>query len=127
VAFESSHDHQQLVDAALAESAKTGKKILIEYGGDWCKWSRRMEAVFSDRDIAAFIAKHFVLLRCYVGPDGAVDASSIEAPPMSSVPYFSLVGSDKAIVANQATETFEFLWMYRKSAVRRFLAEWARL
>lgn len=127
MAFESNAEHGQAVLAALSESERLGRKILVEYGGDWCKWSRRMEAALGSPTLSALINEKFIFLRCYVGPDGSWDSSSIELPPMSSVPYFSLVSSDGRVIANQATERFELLWFYRKKSILQFLRRWSEL
>ena len=127
MAFESNARHEQDVRHVLAESSRLGRKILIEYGGDWCRWSKRMESVLTSPDFAAFISENFVFLRSYVGRDGSWDSSPIELPAMSSVPFFSLVHSDGTVIANHATESFEFLWFYKKPAIFKFLKEWAKL
>ena len=125
--FESNASHKQDVDHALAESARTGRNVLIEYGGDWCKWSKRMESTLNTPSLSSFISENFVFLRSYVGRDGSWDTSRIDLPAMSSVPYFSLVASDGTAIANQSTEQFELLWFYKKRNLLEFLRSWAKL
>jgi len=127
MAFETNAMHAQDVLQALSESSRTNRNILIEYGGDWCKWSKRMESVLETPEISSFIKDNFVFLRSYVGADGSYDSSSIELPSTSFVPYFSLVRPDRTVIANQPTEGFEFLWFYKKAAILEFLKAWARL
>ena len=119
--------HHDPVGPAMARAAATGKKIVVLYGGDWCSGSRRMEAVLRTRDIARLLNQHFVLVKRYVGPDGSSIPCLIERPPMRSVPFFSLVTSEGKILRNQATEPFEFLWFYRRSAIYRLFEEWAKI
>ena len=127
MAFETNAMHGQDVLQALSEAARTNRNILIEYGGDWCKWSKRMQCVLETPEISSFIKENFVFLRSYVGADGSYDSSCIELPSTSSVPYFSLVRSDRTVIANQATEEFEFLWLYKKAAILEFLRKWSKL
>ena len=125
--FDESEDLGPVFDAAFAQSKATGKKILVEYGGDWCKWSGRMAAVLRRPKFSSFISQRFIFIRCYVGPGGTNNPDDIELPPLDAVPYFSLMDSDGRIVATQATEVFELFWFYRKSKILAFLRGWSEL
>ena len=124
--FNANQDLEPVIEAALARSATTGKKLLVEYGGDWCPWSLRMAAILARPEFAALLRRHFIFLRCYVGPDGRSNSALIEYPPLSSVPYFSLVDSQGRIIATRDTEGFERLWWFYSAAkIRAFLQDWA--
>ena len=52
---------------ALAESARTGKPILIDFTGYGCVNCRKMEAaVWTDRQVSAIIRTNYILLSLYV-------------------------------------------------------------
>ncbi len=119
--------HHQPVGAAMSRSAATGKKIIVKYGGDWCSWSRRMDSVLKSREVSRLLDDHFIYLERYVGPDGTWIPCVIERPPMRSVPYLSLVSADGKILRNQSTESFEFLWFYRKAAIVLLFKQWAKV
>ena len=127
VIFDENEDLDSVFQSALAESEATGKKILVEYGGDWCVWSRRMAKVLMRPEFSSLIEQRFVYVRCFVGPSEDLPDVGVEFPSFDSVPYFSLMDSDGNILATQATEEFELLWFYRKGKVHAFLKEWAIL
>ena len=125
--FDQHLDLEPVFEKAFADARASGKKILVEYGGDWCPWSVRMASALSAPAIAALIRQKFILIRCYVGEGGTSSPENVEFPrDLDAVPFFALIDADGRIVATQRTEPFEFLWFYRKSRIRDFLTEWSR-
>jgi hypothetical protein len=125
--FDPRQDPTPVFEAALARSRATGKKVLVEYGGDWCGGAVRLDALLCRPEVASLIRRHFIHVRCHVGDDGRANSALIEHPvDMDAIPFFSLVDRDGRIVATQPTEPFELFWWYRKSKVIAFLQDWAR-
>ncbi len=123
--FDERRDMQPIFESALSRSRASGRKILVEYGGDWCIWSTRMTAVLLRPEFSQLLQQRFIFLRCYVGPDSHSSPPNVELPDFESVPFFALMDSNGRIVATQSTEGFEFLWFYRKSKIRAFLRGWS--
>ena len=114
-------------DSALARARESGKKILVEYGGDWCGGAVSLAALLDRPAVAALIKRHFIHVRCRIGPDGHSMSPGIPIPvELDAIPFFGLVDAEGRIVATQRTEPFEFLWWYRESKVVAFLQAWAR-
>jgi hypothetical protein len=125
--FDYREDLAPVFEAALARSRESRKKILVEYGGDWCPGALRLAALLDKPDVAAIIRRHFIHVRCHVGSDGRSNSALIAFPgDMDAIPFFSLVDSEGNIVATQPTDPFELLWWYRKGKVIAFLQAWAR-
>ena len=121
-----SNDFQITFDAALAQSKGTGKKVLVEFGGDWCIWSRRMAAVLSTPVFAKLIKDRFIYLEWYVGDPPWDHAEGVRLPRMEGVPFFALIDSGGRIIRTQDTDSFTLFWFYRKSKIMAFLTDWAK-
>jgi len=126
--FDSYADFKTDLSAALEQSSKQNKKVIIEYGGDWCIWSERIYSVLEKPKFKKFIDDNFIFIRCYVGRDWESSFSeTIEFLEIESVPYFSLLDSTGKFIANQETETYEILWFYNERKLFGLFKEWAKL
>ena len=118
-----------LLENALNEAALSNKKVLLEFGGDWCIWSHRMEKAFNCTQIKPLVDREFVLLRCHIGDDGSCEFpfDIVDIPEFSSVPFFVLLDGATNVVAYSGSEEFEFLWFYKKGKIAKMLREWSSL
>ena len=55
------------VAAARARAAKSGKRLLIDLGGNWCADCRILASVFELPQFRGFVAKHFELVTVDIG------------------------------------------------------------
>lgn len=114
------------LEVALSESRNSGKKIIVEFGGDWCIWSEKMFKVLQSSIFKKYIDKNFIFLRCYVGRDGeCAYPANLELPSFTSVPFFTLLNADSEIVATQNTEVFEFFRLYNRFKLFYFFKRWS--
>ena len=62
---ETSHADQWVAfDVGIARGAKEKKPIIIDFYTSWCRWCKVMdEKTFSDPEVAAYLAEHFVTIR----------------------------------------------------------------
>ena len=53
---------------ALAQAKKDGRKVLIEAGGDWCKWCGTFDNFMDEnQDITKKLHENFVFVKIYYG------------------------------------------------------------
>lgn len=55
------------IDAALATARKDGKRVLIDFGADWCPDCRVLGTLFEQPDVKALADAHFHVVRVDVG------------------------------------------------------------
>ncbi|MEO8812665.1 MAG: thioredoxin family protein [Caulobacteraceae bacterium] len=60
-------DARAQVTAARARARSEGKLLLIDLGGNWCPDCRLLAAVMRLREVAAFVAAHYVVVTVDVG------------------------------------------------------------
>jgi thiol:disulfide interchange protein len=44
--YDESADAQKLIDAALARAKKENRRVLVQWGGNWCGWCKLLHAKF---------------------------------------------------------------------------------
>lgn len=126
--FDQNADFESQLKEALLEAGKTGKRIIVEFGGDWCFWSIKMSKVLESPIFRSLLQKHFIFLRCFAGREGECPYPEyLEFPNIPSLPFFILLNEKGGIIASQRTEEFEFFRFYNRIKLYFFLKNWATL
>ena len=60
-------DAAKEIDTALALAKKDGKRVLLDFGADWCIDCRVLEPILKQPEIAKFLAAHFHLVKIDLG------------------------------------------------------------
>jgi len=68
-------------EMAKKDAKASGKLILIEFGGDWCIWCRRIEKfMLSTPDINNGVDDVFIFLKVNVSDENKMKSSSMSFP-----------------------------------------------
>jgi thiol-disulfide isomerase/thioredoxin len=65
--YDETADAHAQVDAALAEAKRSGRTLLLDFGGNWCPDCRMLAGVFQEKPVADWMAQHFVVLTIDIG------------------------------------------------------------
>jgi thiol:disulfide interchange protein len=104
---------------ALRLARETGRRVLVEVGGDWCSWCHVLDRFLKQHAAARMkLHENFVVLK--VNVDDSNDNAEFLAgfPPTQGYPHMYVTGSDGTILHSQ--DTAEFLHNGRYAA-QRFL------
>lgn len=124
--FPSFSEYQQQFDAALDKAHEIQRPILIEFGGDWCKWSHRMHRLLASKEAQTHL-QQVIYLRCPVEQDGRMPIEEErDIPTFDSVPFFVLLDPEGCVIDSQNTEPFERLWFYKKRAIYDYIDKCGR-
>ena len=116
------------VDAALAEAAKGKKRVLVDFGGNWCSDCKVLDINLRKAENAALLDKHYVLVHVNVGDKG-IDhnfdiAERYGIPLKKGVPALAVLESDGRVVYSQKNGEFESMRKLDPKSVREFLERW---
>ena len=118
------------VKAALAEAAKTKRRVLVDFGGNWCGDCIVLDKHFHAGENATLLQKHYVLVHVNVGEKGITDnfplAERYGIPLKKGVPALAVLESDGKLVYSQKQGEFESMRTMDPSSVGDFLRKWAR-
>lgn len=124
--FDSTINFEVTLNKALEDASKQNKKVIIEYGGDWCIWSERMYSVLEKKKFKRFLNENFIFVRCFIGREWENSFPTyLDIPDFDSVPFFSLLSPEGEFISHQNTEPFEILWFYNKRKLFEFFKEWS--
>ncbi len=65
--FDETSDPNLDIDVALAQAERTGKRVLLIFGGNWCHDSRGLAAKFEEPELATVIRENFELVWIDIG------------------------------------------------------------
>ncbi|HSA24611.1 MAG TPA: thioredoxin family protein, partial [Myxococcota bacterium] len=100
--FDASRDPEADLAAAEATAAASGKRILLEVGGNWCPWTRRLDGLFeTDAAIATALAKGYVHLRVHRSKDQPNEVFLARFPKVPGVPHLFVLDARGTLLHSQ--------------------------
>ncbi|MDQ2833121.1 MAG: thioredoxin family protein [Acidobacteriota bacterium] len=114
------------IAAALGEARKKHKRVLLDFGGDWCGDCQVLDIYFHQQPNSELLDNHFVVVHIDVGHfDKNVDiAAQYNIPLNKGVPALAVLDSDGKLLYSQKTGEFEEIRYMQAAAVTEFLNRW---
>ncbi len=87
---------------AIALAQATGRRVLIELGGDWCVWCHRLDR-FLERnpEVGAALERRFVLLKVNVSEENGNDEFLAGLPRVAGYPHLFVADGDGTVIHSQ--------------------------
>jgi thioredoxin 1 len=113
------------IKTALAEARRTHKRVILDFGGDWCPDCQVLNIYFHQSPNAELVAKHFVLVDVNIGREDAnLDIATRYGVPMPhGVPALVVVEGNGKVLYSQNKE-FSDMRHLDSSALTEFLNKW---
>ena len=116
------------VAAALKEAKGTHKRVIVDFGGDWCTDCKILDINLKKPENAALLAKHFVMVHVNVGAKGITDnfdvAERYGIPLEKGVPALAVLDGDGRVIYAQKDGEFENMRRMDPRSVNDFLERW---
>jgi thiol:disulfide interchange protein len=115
--------------AALKTAAATHKRILLDFGGNWCGDCQVLDLYFHDAKNLPILESNFVLVHVNIGHmDENVDiAKQFDVPLERGVPALAVLTEKGKLLYSQKNGQFEAMRRMDSSAVTEFLVQWKAL
>jgi thiol:disulfide interchange protein len=112
--------------AALKTAAATHKRILLDFGGDWCGDCQVLDIYLHDPANRPILEANFVLVHINIGTMSAnLDvAKKYQIPLEHGVPALAVLSEKGALLYSQKTGEFAPMRNMQSSAVTQFLVRW---
>jgi thioredoxin-related protein len=129
--FDPRRDAAKDIREAMVEAKHTGKRVLLDVGGEWCIWCHRLDTLFATHaDLRELLHKNFVVVKVNYSPENKNEKVLSRYPKIPGYPHFFVL--DKAGVLLHSQDTGELEWGkehipkgHDPDKVRRFLKTWA--
>ena len=84
--FDTHADASAQISDALARAAREHKRVIVDFGANWCIWCRRLHATFEkDPAVASALGRDFIVVMVDVNRALAADARGGHLPPHCTV------------------------------------------
>jgi thioredoxin 1 len=116
------------IDAAMAEAARTHRRVLVDFGGNWCGDCKVLDINLHKPENAALLEKNYVMVHVNVGEKGITDnftvAERYGIPLKKGVPAIAVLEADGRVVYAQRNGEFESMRSMDPASVNDFLVKW---
>lgn len=106
-AYDSARDGKAQIEAAQAEAKGKNKRVLVMFGGNWCKWCRALDDTFANNAaVKARLEQSFVLVHVDSDSNGTLN-DAWGNPFANGFPVLVVVDADGKKLHVQETGTLE--------------------
>lgn len=124
--FDPSRDAEKDFKMALEDAKSSGKRILLDVGGSWCSWCKRLDAFIEEnKEIKDLMTSGFITLKINFSPDNKNEAFLSKFPKVEGYPHLFVVENDGKLLHSQNTGELEKDLSYSKEKMLVFLKKWA--
>ncbi len=128
IIYSDTADAKAEIHAALAQAAREHKRVLLDFGGNWCGDCQVLNIYFHDPGNASLLQHNFVLVDVSVGEyDRNLDLAQQYGIPLNKgVPALVVLDAQGRVLYAQRNGEFEKMSTLDSSAVTAFLQKWKR-
>jgi thioredoxin 1 len=116
------------LEDALKTAARQGKRVLVDFGGNWCPDCKVLDINLRKPENAAILERGFVLVHVNVGEKGVTDNLDLGErygiPLKKGVPALAVLEPDGRVVFAHRNGEFESMRKMDPKAVTEFLQQW---
>ncbi len=114
------------IAAALKQAKSEHKRVLLDFGGDWCGDCQVLDLYFHQAPNSELLADKFVLVHVFIGRmDRNLDVpAKYEVPLKKGVPALAVLDGSGKLLYSQQTGEFENMRHMDASSVTDFLNRW---
>lgn len=112
--------------AALKTAAATHKRVLIDFGGNWCGDCQVLDIYFHDSANRPILDADYVLVHVNIGhmDENRDIAQRYQVPLDKGVPALAVLTEKGKLIYSQQTGQFEAMRRMQSSSVTEFLVQW---
>jgi thiol:disulfide interchange protein len=112
--------------AALAEAAANHKRVILDFGGNWCTDCHVLDHYFHDSANAPILQANYIVVHVNIGRmnENLDIAERYQIPLRKGVPALAVLGEHGELLYSQRTGEFESMRAMQSSAVTEFLVRW---
>ena len=125
--FDPARDPASDLRAAVAEATRTGRRIILDVGGEWCSWCHILDRyIAANVDVKSRIDRGYVWLKINFSDDNKNESFLSKYPKIAGYPHLFVLESDGTLLHSQDTALLEEGPSYNLQKVVDFLDTWTR-
>lgn len=126
--FDPNRDAAQDIKDAIIEATKSNRRIILDVGGNWCKWCKRLDTLFlENKDLTEFMHKNYVVVKVNFSKENENETVLSMYPEIKGYPHMFVLEKDGKLIYSQDTGELESGKGYSREKVFEFLKKWVPL
>jgi len=111
---------------SITEAQRSGRRIILDVGGDWCIWCHRIDDFIAKNDeINSFLNKNFIVVKINFSKENKNEDFLSKYPQIPGYPHFFVLEKNGGLLHSQNTDKLEQNKGYSKDEMMAFLKKWA--
>jgi thiol-disulfide isomerase/thioredoxin len=118
------------LDAAFARASTDGKRVIVDFGGNWCSWCRALAGVMARSEVKPFVDANFEVVPVDISSvEGRMDRNAevlqrFGVSKVGGVPWLVVAEPDGKVVASSDAITDDA--HHTPQQMVDWLAQWAK-
>ena len=114
------------IKAAISEARQSGKRIILEVGGDWCPWCHSLHKLFEEHpDLRSLRDSNYLMVPVFYSREDKNEKALSDFPKVSGIPYFYVLENDGTLLCAQDAVDLETDHVYDPRKMKDFLTKWS--
>jgi len=123
--FDPNRDPYQDLQHATIEAQRTERYILLDVGGEWCIWCKKLDTFFNENaDIKTFLQANYVAMKVNYSPENKNEKFLAQFPKIAGYPHFFVLNEQGQLIHSQETGSLESGDHHDRDKVLAFLKKW---
>lgn len=111
---------------AVLEARRTGKRVLVDVGGEWCVWCHILDKFFDQNPkLLEYREQNYVMVKINYSQENKNDKLLSRYPNIPGFPHLFVLNTTGKLLRSQGTGELEAGKSYNSEKVYRFLRKWA--
>jgi thioredoxin-related protein len=124
--YDPKRDAVKDIQDAIAEAKRSGKRILLEVGGEWCLWCHRMDHYFEGNPkLLELREQHFITVKINFSTENENKKLLSACPEIPGYPHIFVLDADGKLLHSQNTGELEAGKSYDLEKFIGFLKKWS--
>jgi thiol:disulfide interchange protein len=125
--FDPARDPERDLKAAMVEAKRTGKRILLDVGGEWCIWCRRLDSLFLKMpDLADQLHQGFVVVKVNYSKENKNEKFLSGFPKIPGYPHLFVLDAGGMLLHSQDTGALESGKGHDPAKIVDFMNAWGK-
>jgi thiol:disulfide interchange protein len=123
--FDPARDAARDIKDAQVEARRSARRILVDVGGAWCIWCRRLDSLFMrNKILAAELHAGFVVVKVNYSPENKNEAVLSTFPKISGYPHLFVLDEGGRLLHSQDSGELESGEGHDPAKVLAFIQAW---
>jgi thioredoxin-related protein len=124
--FDPARNAAKDIAEAIALAQKENKRIILDVGGEWCGWCKKLDKFFEENvEASAILKAKYLLVKVNFSPENKNEAVLSRYPKINGYPHLFVLDKNGKLLHSQDTGELETGDHHDPAKVIPFLKEWA--